>query len=296
MRALTARLAAVRAPGATVRGAVARLRDEIEDHEDSPIFVLGAGWRTGSTLLQRVISSAPGVLVWGEPWSEANLVPRLASTLAFLDPELGHFDGAGTVLRADHDLPGPDDWTALLSPPPARLVEAHRALLDEAFRAPALEHGCDRWGVKEVVWDGDCLRLLQLVYPRARFVLVVRDPRTQWRSYRPMTTPYPWFFRWPGEPVRGPLAFASMWDRLVRDFVEAEAESEDVALFRYEDLGSPAERDRLAAHVDLEIPSSAYERKVGSSERNEYYELRVPRWERAVIAAQTRRGRELLGY
>ncbi len=299
-RRLAARVAAARSEPPTVRAGVARLRAETADVGDqddtSPVFVLGAGWRTGSTLVQRVLNSPPGVLVWGEPFSESNLVPRLAESLRFLDPRHGHFDGDYLVLDPEQDLPDPADWTALMSPPLSQVVRGFRALLDETFGAPARDHGCSRWGVKEVVWDGDCLRLLQLAYPRARFVLLVRDPQAQWRSYRPMTSPHPWFFRWPDSPVRGPWAFAGMWDRLVRDFVEASVESESVALFRYEDLGSPAERARLGAHVGLEIGTSAFERKVGTSATNDYHGLRIPRWERAVIRSRTAAGRELLGY
>lgn len=275
---------------------MARLQDEVADDGSTPVFVLGAGWRTGSTLVQRVLNSAEGVLIWGEPFSESNLVPRLASSLAFLDPEHGHFDGDHAVLGPDQDLPDEDDWTALMSPPLGQLVRGYRALVEETFRVPAEQHGCDRWGVKEVVWDGDCIRLLRLLYPQARLVLLVRDPRTQWRSYRPMTTPHPWFYRWPGSPVRGPVAFAGTWSRLVRDFIEADASSGAVALFRYEDLGFPGERARLAEHVGLELSESAFERRVGSSTANDYYDLRVPRWERAVIERRTAATRRLLGY
>jgi hypothetical protein len=276
---------------------VARLQDEADlDDGSAPVFVLGAGWRTGSTLVQRVLNSAPGVLVWGEPFSEASLVPRLADSLKFLDPRHGHFDGDYFVLGPDQELPDDDDWTALMSPPLEQLVRGCRRLLDETFASPARDHGCSRWGVKEVVWDGDCIRFLRLLYPQAKFVLLVRDPQSQWRSYRPMTSPRPWFYRWPDAPVRGPWAFAAMWDRLVRDFVEAEKESASVALFRYEDLGSPTERARLSEHVGLGIPGSAFERKVGTSASNEYYDLRIPRWERTVIESRTRVGRGLLDY
>ena len=47
---------------------------------DDPIFVLAAGWRTGSTLLQRMIIEA-GALVWGEPYSQAGPSQAMASVL-----------------------------------------------------------------------------------------------------------------------------------------------------------------------------------------------------------------------
>lgn len=33
---------------------------------DRPVFVLASAWRSGSTLVQRVLSSGPELFVWGE--------------------------------------------------------------------------------------------------------------------------------------------------------------------------------------------------------------------------------------
>jgi hypothetical protein len=33
--------------------------------DDQPIFVCAVGWRSGSTLLQRLLMTDPSVLVWG---------------------------------------------------------------------------------------------------------------------------------------------------------------------------------------------------------------------------------------
>ena len=34
---------------------------------EAPIFLLATGWRSGSTLLQRILVTDPHVLLWGEP-------------------------------------------------------------------------------------------------------------------------------------------------------------------------------------------------------------------------------------
>src|SRR5262245_32576620 len=41
--------------------------DENEDGA-APIFLLSSGWRSGSTLVQRLINSDSSVLMWGEPF------------------------------------------------------------------------------------------------------------------------------------------------------------------------------------------------------------------------------------
>ena len=38
-----------------------------ERDTESPIFLLATGWRTGSTLLQRILVTDPHLLLWGEP-------------------------------------------------------------------------------------------------------------------------------------------------------------------------------------------------------------------------------------
>ena len=37
------------------------------DDVDEPVFLFSAGWRSGSTLLQRLIMSDASIFVWGEP-------------------------------------------------------------------------------------------------------------------------------------------------------------------------------------------------------------------------------------
>ena len=44
-------------------------RDDNDNEE--PIFLLSAGWRSGSTLLQRLIMSDSNVLIWGNPTMNA---------------------------------------------------------------------------------------------------------------------------------------------------------------------------------------------------------------------------------
>jgi hypothetical protein len=261
--------------------------------DDAPIFVLGAGWRTGSTLLQRLLNATPGTLIWGEPFGEGAIIQRLAESTAFLDTRHGR--SRSDYLADDGSLPSPDMWTANLTPPLPHLVEAQRAMIDRLFKAPALEHGCARWGVKEVVWGRDVIDLLTLLYPRAKLLLLVRDPVQQWHSYRPITW-RPWFYRWPEVPIGGPVKFGRMWNRLVKDFVEADRDVPQATLVRYEDLGDPAELDRLSAFLCIEGGLRRDAPRVGSSDERTFYVDRVPAWERAMLRRLTARTAEPLGY
>lgn len=283
------------APRACSIAAAERLAGVARDvpSTDSPIFVLGSGWRTGSTLLQRMLNSTPGTLIWGEPYSEGALVQRLAEGLAFLDPAHGRFNGL--ELPDDGQLPTPDVWTANLTPPLGHLVEAHRAMLDRLYKFPAGEHGCDRWGVKEVVWGRDVIHLLALLYPESRFLLLVRDPLIQWRSYRPRTR-HPWFYRWPETPIGTPVSFGRLWAHLVRDFVMAADELPQATIVRYEDLADQQELDRLTGFLGLDAPLRADAPRVGSSRDHRLFSDAIPAWERAVIRRITSTYAAKVGY
>ncbi|MEJ2889482.1 sulfotransferase family protein [Actinomycetospora aeridis] len=283
------------APVPSVSAGIARLAAEspAPDAEDAPVFLLGAGWRTGSTYLQRMVNATPGTLVWGEPWTEGAIVARLAESLAFLDPRGGR--SSGRPLPAGSPVPSAQEWTATMTPPTENILAAQRAMLDRLWRHPAAEHGCARWGVKENVWGRECLELLMLLYPGARFVLLVRDPVDQWRSYRPHTG-RPWYVRFPEAPVVGPSAFGRMWDRLVRDFVTADRRSDRATIVRYEDLSSPGETARLTTFLGLDEPLRADLPRVGSSVTTPFFTEDLPAWETAILRRRTSVGRGLVGY
>jgi hypothetical protein len=96
------------------------------------------------------------------------------------------------------------------------------------------------------------------LFPKARFLFLVRDPRDAYASYRPRG---PWFFRWPDLPVRGATAFAGVWSRLAGDFHRHHREVGGL-LLRYEDL--ERETSRIREHLGLQVAApSALAREPG---------------------------------
>src|SRR2546423_11958321 len=92
---------------------------------DEPVFVLAAGWRSGSTLLQRALLSH--ALVWGEPLGHAGLIERLSDPLRAVNerwPE-AHF-----VYRGQPIDKLAEKFVANLYPPPHYLIKAHLAWFD----------------------------------------------------------------------------------------------------------------------------------------------------------------------
>jgi hypothetical protein len=49
-----------------------------------PLFILSAGWRSGSTLLQRMLIGNEQLMIWGEPYHRSNIVESMLGQLALL--------------------------------------------------------------------------------------------------------------------------------------------------------------------------------------------------------------------
>ncbi|MEM6579674.1 MAG: sulfotransferase [Pseudomonadota bacterium] len=234
-----------------------------EDDSVSPIFLLSAGWRSGSTLVQRLIMSDERVLIWGEPFDECGPIQAMANTLrAFRPgwpPDDYYHDGSSPAQLTK-------TWVANLFPAPEALWTAHRRFLETLFSKPALDSGATRWGLKEVRLDVAHARYLRWLFPNARFVLLFRDPFEAYRSY--CRYGRSWYNVFPDEPVFTPTAFGRHWRLLLEGYIEG-AESLGAFLLRYEDLIGPnPPLSDLEAYLNIKIDHSLLAEKVGSSDRS----------------------------
>ena len=255
-------------------------RDEPLPCED-PIFILSAGWQSGSTILQGMLAADPTLMIWSEALDRARIIQHLASQwLPFTD----QWPSAAHQAPSNPGVEPQDEWIANRSPEVNALRQAHRGFLDRLFGVPAREAGRPRWGLKEVRLDANHAAYLKWLYPGARFLLLVRDPFAAYASGKQRG---PWHFNWPEAPVEGPQAFGAIWSRLATGFHEFSADA-SAQLLRYEDLGEQVEaiRAHLGASVvadpaDLPVPGG--NGPLGFLERRR-------------LAASTARARTLLGY
>jgi len=234
---------------------------------ESPIFLLSAGWRSGSTLLQRLIMSDPRALLWGEPFDECGVIQAMAGTVkAFrsgwppADYYLSHHRDAKPGELAD-------DWIANLFPAAADLQRGHRAFFEATFAEPARRAGSPRWGIKEVRLTAGHAQYLAWLYPNARFLFLYRNPLDAYQSY--CRYGRNWYDVWPDGPVFTPEAFGRHWRELTAGFLAAER-SLDALVVRYEDLVSADEAllARIEKHLELKLDRSILGKKIGSSERD----------------------------
>ncbi len=225
---------------------------------NKPVFLLSSIWRSGSTVLQRTISTDPSIQMWGEPYADCNLIASLSRSAMALTqtgwPTDRHF------LDSESIRENPESYfIANWYPPMQAMVESHRAMLDRLFRQPAQEMNKDRFGIKFVRLSLEEMHYLQWLYPDAKFLLLVRNPWDCWRSYKG----YNWMYRWPKGQVTTVKQFAKLWEKQTRELL-SHPQTDSVRVLRYEDfLHDEFQWDHLRDFCELpNITQKALEKRI----------------------------------
>ena len=258
--------------------------------DEAPIFLLSAGWRSGSTLLQRLIMSDSRVLIWGEPYDECGMIQALADGMkafrADWPPADYYHDGTPPA-----ELSG--NWIANLFPSLEDLRKGHRAFFDAMFSAPSKRGGATRWGIKEVRLGSEHAFYLRWLYPKAKFLFLYRNPLDAYRSYARYGRS--WYDTFPDKPVFTPTAFGKHWSKLMQGFLR-DAKALDALIIRYEDLVTGrTPLDELETYLNIRIDRSVLRTKVGSSEQGGN-KVRVNAFERWLLKRAVGPIAKELGY
>jgi hypothetical protein len=262
---------------------------DIKDNEE-PIFLLSAGWRSGSTLLQRLIMSDSQVLIWGEPYDECGMIQVLADSMkafrANWPPAEYYYDGTPPA-----DLSG--SWIANLFPSLEDLRKGHRAFFDVMFSEPSKRGGAARWGIKEVRLGSEHALYLRWLYPKAKFIFLYRNPLDAYRSYARYGRS--WYDIFPNKPMFTPTAFGTHWRQLMEGYLR-DAKILDALLVRYEDLiGDCPPMKEIGTYLGISMNHSVLDAKVGSSERGGK-KVQVSRLEKWLLKRAVSPVAEGLGY
>lgn len=218
--------------------------------DDSPIFIFSAGWRSGSTLLQRLICSDQATLIWGEPYDLCGVI----QTLARLPRPMTRDWPPEDYFVSGHD---PDNltasWIANLYPSLPDFRDALKAMLCRMFSDPANATGAERWGLKEVRFGLEEAVFLHWLFPNAKFLMIYRDVEDAFRSYQHFSPAMSWYAAWPDRPAFTPFAFARHRQRLLNQFPEIVRQTGGL-IISYEDLTQGAANlDAIAQYCSVDI-------------------------------------------
>ena len=245
--------------GGRLKDAFSWVHDDALTYSDDPVFIFSAGWRAGSTLLQRMIMKNNNeIVIWGEPFHLSNIFDNMVNQFrCFTEryPREEYF----LSRRKGRGLS--DQWVANLYPDVEDLVNAHRRFFQVLFSDPASKLGAKRWGVKVVRLSIDHAIYLRRMFPQCKIIFTCRDPLDAYASFRKVHDAF--FLRWPDKLVATPYAFGRHWADLMDGFLKNRSDVNGL-LIRYEDLDEPDQVSRLEAYLGWPIPcASSMERIAG---------------------------------
>jgi Sulfotransferase family len=195
-----------------VRGIQRRWPKVVSLAQDEPVFVFGSGWRCGSTMLQRMLLRE--CMVWGEPFGSSGLIERLAQPLQRFEP---HWPLDEWFLEKAHWSSNlSEEWTANMYPSVQCFLDAYVEFFRKLLAEPSRQRGYSRWGLKEVRYGIEHAVYLQWLFPRARFLFLVRNPYESWASYRRIGARVMRF--WPEALITTPEQFGVHWIQLADGF------------------------------------------------------------------------------
>lgn len=218
----------------------------------APLLVLAAGQRCGSTLVQRLLCSHPGVMIWGEHAGQLRPILAAMQRLRFWS------DNDATIARDELAGSGYQGFIANLTPDRSHIDGACRAFVETMFATPAARAGKPIWGFKEVRYGLSEALLLQELFPRLRVIQIVRDPRDVLRSLED----------WEGHPGwtrRNTEAGLQHWLAVARSFIGIDTNPELRRLIltvRYEDLVIDTRRWSVAIAEHCGLEEESFDRSV----------------------------------
>jgi hypothetical protein len=210
--------------------------------EDAPVFVFST-FRSGSTLLQRLINSAPSVGMFGEAFEHMQLLNRMAAQwkgFSQLDALNSRYLPAGYQHMPREAIQQflTTEFVATLSPGVDQLKRAHYAFFDNLFATAVRAVGKTHWGLKLVRSSATVAVYLRWLYPRAKLIFLCRDPVEAWRSYKALLTGSSaagWYFCVPDHTIENAYQFGLVYRWIIGGLAEV-APALDALIVRYEDL------------------------------------------------------------
>jgi hypothetical protein len=247
--------------------------------EEKPIFIFSICWRTGSTLLQRVVSSTSEAFIWGEP---TTLLPLLNS-FEKLETLSGKSENARKkVLNKGWQ----NSWAPVITPEKPYIQESLRSMMYELYGRPAADMSSQRWGFKEVRPNAARnAKVLKRAFPNAKIIFHYRDPFEVYNSI--INTKFIEMFEDKFKPMR-------VWNENATQVADLLDSGFDAYLISHNEVTSEKERlKELFNFIELDFKQSIMEvvgTKTGSTGKGN-----VPKEELRNVETITQNGRKALG-
>lgn len=239
---------------------------------ESPVFIFSAGWRSGSTLVQRLINSDANMSVFGEAFEHMLLWNQMANQWS----RFSHMDRLHSKYIPEEFCTLPAEKihqemvagsVANLSPTVAHLKQAHYQYFNALFKDPCLALGRQRWGLKLVRSDANVARYFSWLYPQAKFVFLCRHPLDAWKSYESAvknSKQLGWYLCVPHHVVENLYQFLLNWRRLTSGFLDIVTEVGGIFI-KYEEIISNNYIDELESYLGIHLDRSVLQHRAGQS-------------------------------
>ncbi|MEM9155385.1 MAG: sulfotransferase [Cyanobacteria bacterium P01_F01_bin.33] len=239
--------------------------------DDNPTFIFSAGWRSGSTLLQRLVMSDNQTMIWGESYKHCNIIKNFSNSLKAINKDYPEERWFLSEIEKHGSVQLEDLFIANLYPEVKYFKKAHQNFLLDLLAEPARERNYPRWGLKEVRLNVDDAIYLKWLFPKAKFLFLYRNPYKAYISLRAHFLSRAWtlYEMWPTMSIRTPHGYGSFWARIVEDYINR-AHEVDGLIVKYEDLCSgqfPIEK--LEEYLDINISKKVLIAKIGQTENKE---------------------------
>ena len=261
---------------------ISYLIDEYPDSKknlESPIFIFSAGWRTGSTLLQRLINSNPNAALFGEAFEHHFLWHQLANQIKAFSPlDQGHacyipmnYNKIKSDIVTDFLRNG---FTANTTPPVLCLKRAHQIFIETMLKNPAENVGRKIWGIKLVRSDITVAKYFQWLYPNAKFLFIVRNPYEACNSCLNILKENK--FALPlivgSKYISNSKDYSVHWRHCISGFVKHSGKLNSI-LIKYEDLRAEKLNEKIEKFLNIKLDFSVLEKKVGGLVNKESLKL-----------------------
>ncbi len=249
MQVLAAMRAAKQAADTSAADSLTASDCEVDPSE--PFFIVGCG-RSGTTLLRTMLNHHPEVAI---PLESFFIVDYLRT------PKTVPLSRLRSMLNDEYEL---KEWGLDLTGETFDGCETPRQLITKLHERYTAEHGKTRWGQKtpRLIRFGD---LLKTNYPKAKFIIVLRDPRATVNSLMKSNV------------HSANVLFASKrWAADVREGLALkQTYPDDVLEIRYEDLVTEPEQNlkRVCDFLDIAYdPAMLDYHESGVKEYSSYYD------------------------